>query len=137
MFAVEHSGVFEFEIKELRNRALLLSMMIHRGCQSSCGRGLQALGSRCRRVSFGTSRFYCRVSVPATMNDAGLVLTKRISRTSLVTKKSSLTYDRKLRVGQSLDMFTVSRSHRHGLRPEQPVVVFCFYDGVMDGAGTK
>jgi len=41
-------------------------------------------------------------------------------------------YDRKLRAGQILDMFVVSRSRRHGLRPDQPRVVFFFHDNVMD-----
>ncbi len=41
-------------------------------------------------------------------------------------------YDRKLRAGQSLDMFVVSRSRRHGLRPDQPRVVFCFHNDGMD-----
>lgn len=41
-------------------------------------------------------------------------------------------YDQKLRAGQSLDMFVVSRSRRHGLRPDQPRVVFCFHNDVMD-----
>jgi len=41
-------------------------------------------------------------------------------------------YDRKLRAGQSLEVFIVSRSRDHGLRPDQPRIVFCFHDGVMD-----
>jgi hypothetical protein len=41
-------------------------------------------------------------------------------------------YDRKLRAGQTVDMFIVSRSRRHGLRPDQPFVVFCFHRDVMD-----
>ena len=38
-------------------------------------------------------------------------------------------YGRKLRAGPSLDMFIVSRSRRHGLRPDQAAVVFRFHDG--------
>ena len=41
-------------------------------------------------------------------------------------------YDRKLRAGQSLFAFTVSRSRRHGLRPDQPWIVFHFHDSLMD-----
>jgi hypothetical protein len=40
-------------------------------------------------------------------------------------------YDRKLRVGQSLDIFTVSRSREHGLRLEQPSIGFRIYEGKM------
>jgi hypothetical protein len=40
--------------------------------------------------------------------------------------------DRKLRAGQSLEVFIVSRSRDHGLRPDQPRIVFCFHDDVMD-----
>ena len=38
-------------------------------------------------------------------------------------------YDRKLRAGQSLDLFVVSRSRKHGLRPEQPSIAFHIYEG--------
>jgi hypothetical protein len=41
-------------------------------------------------------------------------------------------YDRKLRAGQSIDIFIVSRSRRHGLRPEQPRVAFYFHKVGMD-----
>ena len=41
-------------------------------------------------------------------------------------------YDRKLRAGQSLEVFIVSRSRRHGLRPDQHRVVFCFHNDVID-----
>jgi hypothetical protein len=41
-------------------------------------------------------------------------------------------YDRKLRAGQSLFAFTVSRSRRHGLRPDQPWIAFLFHDSVME-----
>jgi len=40
-------------------------------------------------------------------------------------------YDRKLRAGQSLDIFTVSRSREHGLRPEQPSIGFRIHEGKM------
>ena len=40
-------------------------------------------------------------------------------------------YDRKLRAGQSLYMFTVSRSRRYGLRRDQPSLAFGFHEGVM------
>jgi hypothetical protein len=40
-------------------------------------------------------------------------------------------YDRKLRAGQSLDIFMVSRSRKHGLRPEQPSIGFRIYEGKM------
>jgi hypothetical protein len=41
-------------------------------------------------------------------------------------------YDRKLRAGKSSFAFTVSRSRRHGLRPDQPWISFLFHDSVMD-----
>ena len=41
-------------------------------------------------------------------------------------------YDRKLRAGTSLDFFIVSRSRRHGLRPDQPCVMFWFHGEMMD-----
>jgi hypothetical protein len=41
-------------------------------------------------------------------------------------------YDRKLRAGQSLFTFAVSRSRRHGLRAEQPYITFDFGEGTMD-----
>ena len=40
-------------------------------------------------------------------------------------------YDRKLRAGQSLDLFVVSRSRKHGLRREQPSIAFHIYAGRM------
>ncbi len=40
-------------------------------------------------------------------------------------------YDRKLRAGQSLELFVVSRSQKHGLRPEQPSIAFHIYKGRM------
>ena len=40
-------------------------------------------------------------------------------------------YDRKLRAGQSLDAFTVSRSREHGLRLEQPGIGFHLSEGKM------
>lgn len=43
-------------------------------------------------------------------------------------------YDRKLRAGQTLDMFVVSRSRFHGLRSDQSRVVFCFHGDAMDVA---
>jgi hypothetical protein len=41
-------------------------------------------------------------------------------------------YDRKLRAGQSLFTFVVSRSRRHGLRPEQPCIRFEFHRVTMN-----
>lgn len=41
-------------------------------------------------------------------------------------------YDRTLRAGQSLLTFIVSRSRRHGLRADQPRIVFDFHDNGMD-----
>ena len=38
-------------------------------------------------------------------------------------------YDRLLRAGQSVDTFIVSRSRKHGLRPEQPSIGFNLRDG--------
>ncbi len=35
-------------------------------------------------------------------------------------------YDRKLRAGQTIDIFIVSRSRHHGLRPDQSRVAFYF-----------
>ena len=40
-------------------------------------------------------------------------------------------FDRKLRAGQSLDLFVVSRSRKHGLRREQPSIAFHIYEGKM------
>ena len=40
-------------------------------------------------------------------------------------------YERKLRAGQSMWLFGVSRSRRHGLRPEQPCVFFEFREDTM------
>jgi hypothetical protein len=40
-------------------------------------------------------------------------------------------YDRKLRAGQSLGTFMVSRSREHGLRVEQPRIGFHLYEGKM------
>jgi hypothetical protein len=40
-------------------------------------------------------------------------------------------YDRHLRAGQSLEIFVVSRSRKHGLRPEQPSIGFHIYKGKM------
>jgi hypothetical protein len=41
-------------------------------------------------------------------------------------------YDRKLRAGQQVEMLVLSRSRRHGMRADQPRVVFRFCDGTMD-----
>jgi hypothetical protein len=41
-------------------------------------------------------------------------------------------YDRRLRAGQSLNLFMVSRSRRYGLREDQPWVGFFFYANVMN-----
>jgi hypothetical protein len=40
-------------------------------------------------------------------------------------------YDRKLRAGQSLDIFVVSRSREHGMRWDQPFLGFRIYQGKM------
>jgi len=49
-----------------------------------------------------------------------------------ITQLRQAGYDRKIRAGQSLELFIVSRSRNHGLRPDQPRVIFCFHDDVMD-----
>ena len=41
-------------------------------------------------------------------------------------------YDRKLRAGQTIDIFIVSRSRHHGLRPDQSRVAFYFHKDGMD-----
>jgi hypothetical protein len=41
-------------------------------------------------------------------------------------------YDQKLRAGQSIDIFIVSRSRCHGLRPDQSRVAFCFHKDGME-----
>ena len=40
-------------------------------------------------------------------------------------------YDRKLRAGQSVDIFIVSRSRKHGLQPEQARIEFYIYETNM------
>jgi len=45
-------------------------------------------------------------------------------------------YDRKLRAGQSLDIFVVSRSRKHGMRLEQPSIGFHIYQGKMTVSST-
>jgi hypothetical protein len=41
-------------------------------------------------------------------------------------------YDRKFRAGHQVEMLVLSRSRRHGMRLDQPRVVFEFYGGTMD-----
>lgn len=41
-------------------------------------------------------------------------------------------YDQKFRAGQSLFHLVLSRSRRHGLRRDQPCLVFGIHHGIMD-----
>jgi hypothetical protein len=49
-----------------------------------------------------------------------------------ITELRRAGYDRNLRAGQTIDIFIVSRSRHHGLRPDQSRVAFCFHEDGMD-----
>jgi len=70
-----------------------------------------------------TEEFLGQALPPSTSKDCLLNFVSELRRDG---------YDRKLRAGQSLFAFTVSRSRRHGLRPDQPWIAFSFHDSVMD-----
>ena len=55
---------------------------------------------------------------------SGEIWRKRPDIVEFIAMARSLGYDRKLRAGQSLDAFVVSRSRVHGLRTEQPMIAF-------------
>lgn len=71
----------------------------------------------------GIEQFFGQILQPCTWKDCLLDFVNQLRRDG---------YDRKLRAGQSLFAFTVSRSRRHGLRPDQPWIAFQFHDRVMD-----
>jgi hypothetical protein len=56
---------------------------------------------------------------------------KRPDIVEFMAMARDLGYDRKLRAGQSLDSFVVSRSRVHGLRMEQPAIAFQILNGQM------
>ena len=62
---------------------------------------------------------------------SGEIWPKRPDILDLIAALRQIGYDRKLRAGQSLDAFVVSRSRKHGLRPEQPSVGFHIHEGKM------
>ena len=51
---------------------------------------------------------------------------------NLITQMREAGYDKKLRAGQSLFTLVLSRSRRHGLRHDQPRIVFAFSNNSMD-----
>jgi hypothetical protein len=63
---------------------------------------------------------------------SGEVWPKRPDVVDFIAALRQVGYDRKLRAGQSLDTFVVSRSRRHGLQAEQPIVGFHIYEGKME-----
>jgi hypothetical protein len=62
---------------------------------------------------------------------SGEIWPKRPDVLEFIARLRRMGYDRKLRAGQSLDIFVLSRSRKHGLRPEQPSVGFHIYEGKM------
>jgi hypothetical protein len=50
----------------------------------------------------------------------------------MITQMRERGYDRTLRAGQSMYTFIVSKSRRHGLRTDQPRIIFDFQDNGMD-----
>ena len=62
---------------------------------------------------------------------SGEIWQKRPDVVEFIATLRRIGYDRMLRAGQSLDIFTVSRSQKHGLRPEQPSIGFHIYEGKM------
>jgi hypothetical protein len=51
---------------------------------------------------------------------------------ALIARMRERGYDKSLRAGQSLWSLIVSRSRRHGLREDQPMIAFCFRNDGMD-----
>ncbi len=63
---------------------------------------------------------------------SGINLSCKPQILQLIAQARQRGYDRTLRAGQSLDSMIVSRSRRHGLRSDQPYLIFNFDENSMD-----
>jgi len=66
---------------------------------------------------------------------SGEACPKRPDAVDFIRTLRRMGYDRKLRAGQSIDIFIVSRSRKHGLEPEQARIEFYIYEGKMHVQG--